>query len=112
MRFHLVVLSAVSCLAVLRSPAASPLAGTGPLTREGDFSGQMVAGIQKFLVRETENSVAARAQLWQRDRSSPQAYAKSVAPNRQHLAQILGVVDQRVPFKALEFVASTRDAAV
>ncbi|MSU27556.1 MAG: hypothetical protein EXS27_06525, partial [Pedosphaera sp.] len=92
--------------------SAAPLPGTMPLTREGDFSAQMVAGIHQFLLRETENSVAARAQLWQRDRSSPEAYAKSVAPNREHLAQILGVVDKRTPFKSLEHLASTRDSAI
>jgi dienelactone hydrolase len=109
MRIHLpatLVLLAALC------PAAEPLPGTAPFTREGDLSAQMVAGIQRFLLRETENSVAARAQFWKRDLSSPEAYAKSVEPNRQHLAQILGVVDKRVPFKALEHVATTRDSAV
>ena len=92
--------------------AAGQLPGTAPLAREGDFSEQMVAGIQKFLLRETENSVAARAQFWKRDLSSPEALAKSVEPNRQRLAQILGVVDKRISFKALEHIASTRDSAV
>ncbi|MFM8471584.1 MAG: alpha/beta hydrolase family protein [Limisphaerales bacterium] len=92
--------------------AAASLPGTAPLLREGDYSEQMVAGIQKFLLRETENSVTARGQFWKRDRSSPEAYAKSVEPNRQHLAQILGVVDQRAPFKALEHLATSRDSAV
>lgn len=96
----------------LLSHAAMPLPGTAPLTRDGDYSEQMVAGIQKFLLRQTENSIAARAQLWKRDLSSPAAYTKSVEPNRQHLAQILGVVDKRIPFKSLEFIASTRDSAV
>lgn len=91
---------------------AAPLPGTAPLTRTGDYSEQMVAGIHKFLLRETENSIAARTQYWKRDLSSPGAYAKSVEPNRQHLAQILGVVDKRVPFKALEHIATTRDSAV
>ncbi len=111
MRSRFIAVLVLVWLAAARSFAA-PLAGTQPLTREGDFSEQMVAGIQKFLLRETENSVAARAQFWKRDLSSTEAYAKSVAPNRQHLAQILGVVDQRVPFKALEYVAGTRDSAV
>ncbi|MEN9574061.1 MAG: hypothetical protein RL514_1916 [Verrucomicrobiota bacterium] len=107
-------LAPLALLALLPTfaPAAAPLPGTQPLTRTGDLSAQMVAGIHQFLLRETENSVAARAQFWQRDRSSPEAYAKSVAPNRQHLAQILGVVDARIPFQALEHVASTRDAAI
>ncbi|MBI5802838.1 MAG: hypothetical protein HZA92_19220 [Verrucomicrobia bacterium] len=104
-------LALLSCFAPL-CHAAGQLPGTAPLAREGDFSEQMVAGIQKFLLRETENSVAARAQFWKRDLSSPEALAKSVEPNRQRLAQILGVVDKRISFKALEHIASTRDSAV
>ncbi|MEQ2010372.1 MAG: hypothetical protein ABMA26_26600 [Limisphaerales bacterium] len=107
----LATLSLLPLLAAL-AHAAAPLPGSAPLTRAGDYSEQMVAGIQKFLLRETENSVAARAQFWKRDLSSPEAYAKSVEPNRQHLAQILGVVDKRIPFKSLEHIASTRDSAV
>ena len=112
MRFRFIPSLALLSLFASLAPAAEPLPGTQPLPRTGDFSAQMVAGIHQFLLRETENSVATRAQLWQRDRSSPEAYAKSVAPNRQHLAQILGVVDPRIPFKALEHIATTRDSAI
>ena len=112
MRSPLLVSLACLWLGSSAASAAEQLPGTAPLTREGDLSSQMVAGIQKFLLRETENSVAARAQHWQRDLSSPEAYAKSVEPNRQHLAQLLGVVDKRLPCKSLELVATTRDAAV
>ncbi len=112
MRFRFIPPLALLSLFGSLAPAAEPLPGTQPLPRTGDFSAQMVAGIHQFLLRETENSVATRAQLWQRDRSSPEAYAKSVAPNRQHLAQILGVVDPRIPFKALEHIATTRDSAI
>ena len=112
MRSPLLVSLACLWLGSSAASAAEQLPGTAPLTREGDLSAQMVAGIQKFLLRETENSVAARAQHWQRDLSSPEAYAKSVEPNRQHLAQLLGVVDKRLPCKSLELVATTRDAAV
>ena len=31
---------------------AEPLPGTKPLTREGDLAAQMVAGIDKYLMRE------------------------------------------------------------
>ena len=112
MRSRLVALLALLSHGAVCGFAAAPLPGTQPLTREGDFSEQMVAGIQKFLLRETENSVAARAQLWKRDLSSTEAYAKSVEPNRRHLAQILGVVDARVPFKSLELIATTHNSAV
>ena len=112
MRSRFIPPLALLTLFVSLAYSAAPLPGTLPLTRAGDFSAQMVAGIHQFLLRETENSVAARAQLWQRDRSSPEAYAKSVAPNREHLAQILGVVDKRTAFKSLEHLASTRDSAI
>lgn len=109
MRFHLL---AVLAVIVTFGYAAEPLPGTAPLTREGDYSAQMVAGIQKYLQRETSNSVAARAQFWRRDASSPEAYAKSVEPNRQRLAQILGVVDKRVALKGLELLAPVGGTAV
>src|SRR4029450_6352133 len=69
-----------------------PLAGTKPLTLEGDIAAQMVAGIDKFLLREIDLSVERRAKYWKRDFSSPEAYNKSIEPNRQRLAKILGVV--------------------
>jgi hypothetical protein len=72
---------------------------------EGDLAAQMVAGIDKFLLREIELSVGRREQHWKRDFSSPEAYNKSIEPNRQRLAKILGVVDERVPFEAPELVA-------
>ena len=74
----------------------APLAGTQPLTLTGDLSAQMVAGIDKFLMRETEKSIAGRAQFWKRDFSSPEAYEKSVQPNRERLRQIIGAVDERL----------------
>ena len=73
----------------------APLAGTQPLTLTGDLSAQMVAGIDAFLMRETEQSVAKRAQFWKRDYSSSEAYDKSVQPNREDLRRIIGAVDER-----------------
>ena len=109
MRLHLLAVLAVIFAVGSR---AEPLPGTAPLTQEGDFSAQMVAGIQKYLQRETDQSVAARSQFWRRDTSSPNAYEKSVEPNRRRLAQILGVVDQRVAMKGLELIAPVGGTAV
>jgi dienelactone hydrolase len=89
-----------------------PLAGTKPLTMEGDLAAQMVAGIDKFLLRELELSVERREKFWKRDVSSPEAYQKSIEPNRQRLAKILGVVDPRVPFDAPELLATTKQSAL
>jgi dienelactone hydrolase len=89
-----------------------PLAGTQPLTMEGDIAAQMVAGIDKFLLREIELSVERREKFWKRDFSSAEAYNKSIEPNRQRLKKILGVVDERVPFDAPELVGTTKQSAL
>src|SRR5262245_56378343 len=78
-----------------------PLAGTAPLEWEGDLSARMVEGIDRFLLLETERSIAARASRWQRDRSSPAAYAASVAANRERFRKRLGAVDARLAPDAL-----------
>ncbi len=87
------------------------LPGTEPLTLQGDLSAQMVAGIDAFLLKETEKSVAARAAFWKRDFSSREAYEKSVAPNRARLREIIGAVDARLPVKELEYVSGTSTTA-
>ncbi len=67
----------------------------------------MVDGINRFAERALAESVARRAEHWHRDVSGPQAYAKSVAPNRERLRTILGVVDQRVKPDAFELITTT-----
>src|SRR5437762_1481132 len=89
-----------------------PLAGTQPLTMEGDIAAQMVAGIDKFLLREIDLSVERREKFWKRDFSSPEAYNKSIEQNRERLKKILGVVDERVPFDAPELVGATPTRSV
>jgi len=79
---------------------------------EGDLAAQMVAGIDRFLMRETEASIARRARHWQRDVSSPEAYTRTVEPNRQRLRRIIGVVDPREEIADLELIASVRQPAV
>jgi dienelactone hydrolase len=93
--------------------AAQPslLPGCKPLTLEGDLSAQMVAGIDRFLMREIERSVQERPKLWQRDFSANDAYEKSVQPNRERLRKYVGAVDERVPAGALEYVSSTASPA-
>ena len=74
---------------------AQALPGTELLTMEGDLAAQMVAGIDKFLERELQASVARRAAHWQRDFSSPENYVRSVEANRREFLKIIGVVDAR-----------------
>ncbi len=90
-----------------------PLDGTQFLTMTGDIPSQLVAGVDRFLLRQTQASVAGRAMHWKRNTSSPKAYAASVAANRKRLAHIVGLRDERTPFDAPELVATTdRDALV
>jgi len=87
------------------------LPNTDPLRLEGDISAQMVEGIDRFLMREIEKSVVSRSQFWQRDFSSPDAYEKSIQPNRERLRRMIGAADERIPVKALELVGTTEAPA-
>jgi cephalosporin-C deacetylase-like acetyl esterase len=105
---------AIAAASLLVSPLAAQttLPGTKPLTAEGDLATQMVAGIDKYLTRELAASAAKRKQFWKQDFSSPEAYARSVEPNRQRLRKLLGVIDERLPVKDLEYVATTSQPAL
>src|SRR5215510_5604424 len=74
---------------------ADPLPQTAPLEMQGDLAEQMVAGIDRFLLREIDASVGKRARHWKRDFSSREACDKSVAPNRARLAKIIGAHEAR-----------------
>src|SRR5437879_3510308 len=105
-------LSLLVLFCLVSSSSADPLPGTQPLTVEGDLAARMVAGIDKYLMRETAASVERRKQFWKPDYSSPEAYAKSVQSNRERLKRILGVVDPRVPFKDIEYIVTVSQPAL
>lgn len=91
---------------------AEPLPGTELLTMEGDIAAQLVEGVDKFLLRKIDESVANRERHWKRDFSSPEAYEKSIEPNRKRLAHILGVRDERLKFDAPELVGTIDQPAL
>src|SRR4051812_38324518 len=78
---------------------AEPLPDTRELTAKGDLAAQMVAGIDRYLMREIAASVEKRKQYWKPAFTSPEAYEKSIQPNRERLRKILGAVDPRLPVK-------------
>jgi len=88
-RFTIIAFLLLQCCAT--NADHPPLPGTQPLTLTGDITSNLVAGADKFLLREIEKSVARRAK----------------SGDRQRLAHILGVRDARVPFDGLEFVGTT-----
>lgn len=74
-------------------PSADHLPGTEPLVMDEPLDVVMVRGINYFAEREIADSPNRRPAKWNRDYSSPEAYAKSVEPNRQRLREIIGAVD-------------------
>ncbi len=112
-RYALVVLGlSLATLASAAADAGQPLPGTALLTLEGDIASQLVAGVDRFLLGQTAKALERRARHWQRDLSSAANYHRSLEPNRQRLAHILGVRDPCVPFEALELVGTTAQPAL
>ncbi len=78
-------LAASLLLAILPCPAAEPFPGTRPLTAEGDLSAQMVEGIDRWLMSETERVAKVRNRDWRNE--------DAVARARVLLLQQLGMAD-------------------
>jgi len=83
------------------------LEGTKPLTMKGDLAEQLVAGVDKFLLDQTEQALKQRGESWQRNLESSEAYERSVSDKRIRLRRILGAVDRRVPVESLTLIATT-----
>ena len=79
---------------------------SSPLIEQGDHSTLMVKGIERYLDREIAASEKKRVGFWHPDFSDKNAYEKSMAPNREHLAGIIGAVDKRVDEKMMEYIAT------
>ena len=88
----------------VRISGGQPLPGTSPFLFNGDPALEMVEGIHRYLDRETEKGAAERERYWNRNYSSPQAYERSIEPNRERLRRMLGVVDQRVSAPSFELL--------
>ena len=85
-----------------RSPPPT-LPSTQPLDWQGDIASNLVAGVDRFLLKQIEAAAANREQFWHRDRTSARAYSASIATNRVQLRQILGIRDVRPPATTIRF---------
>ncbi len=98
-------------LAGAEAPEALPQ--TQPLDwAESDLSTRLMDGAHRYIERKIEEAVAKRSRFWQRDFSSPEAYAKSVQPNRARLQTLLGAVDARLPARMERFGDDSQPALV
>ena len=86
---------------------AQPKLNTKTLTLEGDIASRLVEGVDKFLLNELSTAVNKREAYWSRDFSSHKDYVKSIKPNRDRLAHVLGLRDKRIGFKGLSFESTT-----
>lgn len=91
---------------------AEALPGTQALTLQGDIASELVAGVDRFLLKEIDASRERRAGYWHRDLSSPEAYEKSIETNRARLAHLLGVRDRRATNSIPELVATVDTPAL
>jgi dienelactone hydrolase len=92
-----VALALILCSLLPAHIWGQPLPGTEALTTEGDLAAQMVSGIDRYLTRRIETSIARRQRYGKPDYSSREAYEKSVAGRRERLRAMIGAVDPRVP---------------
>ena len=89
------------------APARSQaLPGTKSWADRGDPASSMVEGLHRFADRETTASVGRRKARWTIDGTSPEAYARSVEPNRERFARIIGAVGARDSPVELSYVSS------
>jgi len=110
--WHWQALRLASVLLVFTPYAYSqPLNDTKRLEVQGDIASQMVDGVDRFLMKQIEKAEGEREKYWKRDFSSKEAYEKSIAPNRRHFAQILGIRDARPAKIEMQFVSTTNQPA-
>src|SRR5262245_12273342 len=79
---------------------------------ESDLSARLMDGAHRYIERKIQESVAKRNQFWTRDFSSPEAYARSVQPNRARFQTIIGAVDSRLPARLERFGDDSQPALV
>ncbi len=89
----------------LASPSiAETLPGTADYKGDEDLTVLSIVQWNRYLLQSISSAKAQRERFWKRDASSPQAYERSVAPNREHLRRTIGAVDSRVSDPAMELV--------
>ncbi|QDV43470.1 Alpha/beta hydrolase family protein [Stieleria neptunia] len=77
-------------------PPSSLFPDAAPLELQGDIASDMIDGIDRFLLGKLSESAAARQRHWNRDFTFQQFYVRSIQPNRDRLARMLGAHEDRV----------------
>jgi len=85
---------------------AVPFENTRILNLPEPIAPFLIHETDRFLLDRIERGRAERASCWNRDFVSAEAYSTSLAPNRERLGRILGLLDARPAFDSPEVVAS------
>src|SRR4051794_4608161 len=107
---HALLLLLVALPALAAPPDTLP--DTRPLDLKGDIAEQLVAGVDRFLLKQIEKAAKDREKLWKRDFTSAAAYDKSMGPYRAKLAHMLGIRDKRHPAAPPELVGTVDERAL
>ena len=104
-----VLLTSLLPTSLLPSPVAAqgPIPGTKLLETKTDITSDLVAGVDRFLLRELANSSTMREEFWAGDDSDA-----IVKRNRERLRHIIGLRDARVAFDAPTLSATTRQTSL
>ena len=84
-------------------PSAT-LPDTAPLTWSDDLSGKMNAGLHEYLDRKTRESASFRDSLWKHGSPSNHDTEAFRAGERQRLARLIGLVEERLPPQLISFM--------
>lgn len=92
--------------AAAETPSAEVLPGTELLAEARPLDEVMVAGIDRFALREIQRAASQRESRWQLDESSPAARDIRLEGFRRKFRECIGVVDSRVEPRGIELTAT------
>lgn len=77
--------------------AVTILPGTDRLTLQGDIASELVSGVDRFLLKQLDESVKTRVANWPKPNAPDASYVAAVEQLRSDYARRIGLVDSRVP---------------
>lgn len=101
-----VLIICLTCPVSADEPSAFPdvLPETKPLELKEPLHEVMVQGLNQYALEATKQAAKDRESHWQRDYSSLPNYTKSIAPQREEFARIIGAVDPRADLAKDEYL--------
>ena len=81
-------------------------------TMTDDPAGQLVDGVDRFLLRKLDQAKELRLQRWKQSYNKEASHQKFIATQRTQLAEILGIRSSRIPFDALVLINTTSTPAL